>query len=547
MGHINAVFHHGGSFYKGRYVSKLDNIIFSIDKDHFSLTEMKSYVKDVGYDEIEAFYVEDPTTHRFVKLESDNQLYNCVKELWSGSYFNLYLKHVIVEERGPTTSTVLGTFSGEKNIQELGDSSKVSHPEDGINGTLNEGDGDDNEEENSYFLDFEEEDLDGVLDEDDSEVDEELRAFRENLRQEKRNEAATSKKRIKKSSKNQEVELGEAGIDKGFENIFKNKEAKYIGRLGGNEEFIGSSDEPSEDSDEELDVLAQPGVDLPSRRKSKKLRYDNSCSISFFDLGMIFESAVEFRKAIADYGVRQKVQLKIKPNEPQKIRVTCVGKCNWKSLLDTGNFSVKNYYPVHKCPTKNMNKLCSAKYVERKMRERIISQPDIRVHKLQETIRKKWGLKVGRSICYRAKMNVINKFLGDWKLEFSKLLDYADMIKSTNPGTSCWVRTDNETVPGKYLFKYFYVCFGALKNGWLEGCRKIIGLDGCFLKGACKGELLVAVGKNGNQQMYPIAWAVVDQETKHSCSWFLSYLIQDLQLGDRNGITIMSDMQKVLF
>ncbi|KAK6786675.1 hypothetical protein RDI58_015200 [Solanum bulbocastanum] len=229
---------------------------------------------------------------------------------------------------------------------------------------------------------------------------------------------------------------------------------------------------------------------------------------------MIFESAVEFRKAIADYGVRQKVQLKIKPNEPHRVRVRCVGKCNWEIFAsldkDTGNFSVKNYYPVHRCPTKNMNRLCSAKYVERKMRERIISQPDIRVHKLQETIRKKWGLKVGRSICYRAKMNVINKFLGDWKLEFSKLLDYADMIKSTNPGTSCWVRTDNETVPGKYLFKYFYVCFGALKNGWLE------------------------------------AWAVVDQETKHSWSWFLSYLIQDLQLGDGNGITIMSDMQKGL-
>ncbi|WMV33667.1 hypothetical protein MTR67_027052 [Solanum verrucosum] len=341
MDHIIAVFHHGGSFYKGQYVSKLDNIIFIVDKDHFSLTEMKSYAKDVG----------------------------------------------------------------------------ASHPEDGINGTLNEKAGDDNEEENSDSLDFEEEDLDGVPDEDDSEVDEELRAFRENLRQEKRNEATKSKERIKKSSKNQDVELGETGIYKGFEDIFKNKAAKYIGRLGGNEEFIGSSDELSEDSDEELDVLAQPGVDLPSRRKSKKLR---------------------------------------------------------------------------------------------------------------------------------AKMNVINKFLGDWKLEFSKLLDYADMIKSTNPRTSCWVRTDNETVPRKYLFKYLYVCFGALKNGWLRGCRKIIGLDGGFFKGACKGELLVVVGKNGNQQMYPIAWAVVDQETKHSCSWFLSYLIQDLQLGDGNGITIMSDMQKGL-
>ncbi|KAG5610990.1 hypothetical protein H5410_022271 [Solanum commersonii] len=74
-----------------------------------------------------------------------------------------------------------------------------------------------------------------------------------------------------------------------------------------------------------------------------------------------------------------------------------------------------------------------------------------------------------------------------------KLCDYADIIKKTNPGSSCWVRTDKDTIPGKTLFVYFYVCFDALKRGWLEGCRKIIGLDGCFLKGLCKGELLVAV------------------------------------------------------
>ncbi|XP_055809528.1 uncharacterized protein LOC129879828 [Solanum dulcamara] len=67
---------------------------------------------------------------------------------------------------------------------------------------------------------------------------------------------------------------------------------------------------------------------------------------------------------------------------------------------------------------------------------------------------------------------------------------------------------DGETTPGKNLFVYFYVCLEALQRGWKEGCRRIIGFDGCFLKGACKGELLVAVGKNGNNQMFPIAWAV---------------------------------------
>ncbi|XP_070025808.1 uncharacterized protein [Nicotiana sylvestris] len=103
-------------------------------------------------------------------------------------------------------------------------------------------------------------------------------------------------------------------------------------------------------------------------------------------------------------------------------------------------------------------------------------------------------------------------------MEFARLCDYADMIKQTNPGSSCWVRMDSETKPGKNLFVYFYVCFDALK----------------------KGELLVAVGKNGNQQMFPIAWAVVDQETKYSWSFFINYLKDDLQLGTGEGLTVMA-------
>ncbi|XP_059309604.1 uncharacterized protein LOC132060643 isoform X1 [Lycium ferocissimum] len=141
-------------------------------------------------------------------------------------------------------------------------------------------------------------------------------------------------------------------------------------------------------------------------------------------------------------------------------------------------------------------------------------------------------------------MQILRESMGDWNLEFARLCDYSDMIKQTNPGSSVWVRMDRESCPGKNLFVYFYVCLDALKKGWMEGCRRIIGFDGCFLKGACKGELLVAVGKNGNNQMFPIAWAVVDSETKHSWSFFINYLKEDLQLGTGEGLTVMADMQK---
>ncbi|XP_018622942.1 uncharacterized protein [Nicotiana tomentosiformis] len=44
--------------------------------------------------------------------------------------------------------------------------------------------------------------------------------------------------------------------------------------------------------------------------------------------------------------------------------------------------------------------------------------------------------------------------------------------------------------------------------------------------------------------MYPITWEVIDQETKHSWSCFLSHLIKDLELGLGDRLTVMSDMQK---
>ncbi|KAK8673509.1 hypothetical protein V6N13_111840 [Hibiscus sabdariffa] len=46
--------------------------------------------------------------------------------------------------------------------------------------------------------------------------------------------------------------------------------------------------------------------------------------------------------------------------------------------------------------------------------------------------------------------------------------------------------------------------------------RPFVSLDGCFLKGMLEGALQVAVGMDANNQMYPIAWALVESETKYS-------------------------------
>ena len=116
----------------------------------------------------------------------------------------------------------------------------------------------------------------------------------------------------------------------------------------------------------------------------------------------------------------------------------------------------------------------------------------------------------------RAKNKVLAATMGDLIVEFAKLHDYVAEILRPNPRSTCFVKCYRGTEEGLQVFRKFYVCFHALKVGFKEGCRKIIGLDGCFLKGPTQGKLLAAISKDSNNQMYPITWAVVEIKIKNT-------------------------------
>ncbi|KAK4372977.1 hypothetical protein RND71_008361 [Anisodus tanguticus] len=150
-----------------------------------------------------------------------------------------------------------------------------------------------------------------------------------------------------------------------------------------------------------------------------------------------------------------------------------------------------------------------------------MSEPSIKLHQIQALITKAYGLYVSKTSCRREKLIVMTDHMCDYKEEFARLYDYAKKLKSTNPDTTVMVRTSKNTIPDKEVLMGFYVCLGALKNGWLEGCRKIIDFDAAFLEGVCKGELLSCISNDGSNQMYLVAWVVVDKETKDTWSWFI--------------------------
>ena len=78
------------------------------------------------------------------------------------------------------------------------------------------------------------------------------------------------------------------------------------------------------------------------------------------------------------------------------------------------------------------------------------------------------------------------------------------------------------------VFERMYVYLDPCKRGFLAGCRPLIGIDCCHLKGTTEGQLLVAVGKDGNDNIFPIAYAIVEIENKSSWTWILQCLLDDI-------------------
>ncbi|XP_010534027.1 PREDICTED: uncharacterized protein LOC104809682 [Tarenaya hassleriana] len=166
--------------------------------------------------------------------------------------------------------------------------------------------------------------------------------------------------------------------------------------------------------------------------------------------------------------------------------------------------------------------------------------PSYKAADIQHDMKTEYQLTVPISKCFKARRIALDMVMQDQVVQFAKLWDYEHELRRSNPNTTTEIVIDNG------LFNKFYICFEVLRNSWKKSCRPVIGLDGCFLKWELKGELLAAVGRDADNRIFPIAWAVVHMETIDSWTWFVQKLKADLSLGDGQNITILSDKQKGL-
>ena len=113
--------------------------------------------------------------------------------------------------------------------------------------------------------------------------------------------------------------------------------------------------------------------------------------------------------------------------------------------------------------------------------------------------------KVHKWTAYRAKRATLEEIEGSIREQYARLHDYGRELQRVDPTTAIDIKCEFPNCSSLPVFKRMYICLGALKKGFLAGCRSVVGLDGAHLKRCYGGQILIAVGMDADNSSYVLA------------------------------------------
>ena len=211
---------------------------------------------------------------------------------------------------------------------------------------------------------------------------------------------------------------------------------------------------------------------------------------------MVFDSVELLRKVVAQYAVKNRVQIRKKRNNKQRFEAVCEEGCPWKLVAVNDNrtqsFLVKTLIAEHTCEKVWDVKELTAPFLATKYVEKFRDNEKISLATFSRKVRKKFNMEVSRHKLGRARKAALEVVHGDEVKQYSLLWRYAEEVRHSNPGSSFYLNLENG------LFSTCYLSLAACKIGWLKGCRPIMCIEGTFIKTKYRGKLLSPVGSDGN-------------------------------------------------
>ncbi|XP_058217306.1 uncharacterized protein LOC131328374 [Rhododendron vialii] len=322
--------------------------------------------------------------------------------------------------------------------------------------------------------------------------------------------------------------------------------------------IVGSTIDEMDDVDEVVDdeVEYVDGMDPAEKYcKHTKTRYLTEAWANLIEgVGQEFPKGVkEFRAVLAKYVIENGFMYRFVKNDLLRVTAICViTGCEWKvhAILNRTNgvFHIKKCHNEHNCGSTyrtNKHKRVSSRLVANEIAGIVEKKPKTSPIDMQDWFTDKYGL----DLCYHNAWLGVEKargeLYGDYEGSFDRLRWYVEAARATNPGSVLRLESDPVTKEFSRLFVSFDACIKGFNY-----CRPFLCLDATHLKGRFKGTLLAATGKDTNQCLFPIAYAICDAENDVNWTWFLGLLrstlstrpvtfITDRNTGLVNNIPVM--------
>ncbi|GMI81513.1 hypothetical protein HRI_001820600 [Hibiscus trionum] len=314
----------------------------------------------------------------------------------------------------------------------------------------------------------------------------------------------------------------------------------------GSEEVEVESDGEHSDS---LHSVDESDSDGPQHRpRFPEFNADTDMLNPILKVSLIFTSKDILKEAIRMYSVKNRYNVKLKRNDNKRIQVTCKEGCPWVLWAtpingedpSRGTWQIRSVKGEHNCLREFVNANVTSRWLARKYLNNFYVDPTFSSTSLKHVVHKDWGLTVAKGKCIRARNFALEMMHENQNEQYAKLYGYLGELRYSNLGTTTICKLDERK------FERVYVCMQAMKEEFKAGCRPIIGLDGCHLKGYYLGHLLAAVGIDADDSIYPVAFAVIESECESAWCWFLKILAADLKINNSHMFTFMTDRQKGL-
>ncbi|KAL3622172.1 hypothetical protein CASFOL_033583 [Castilleja foliolosa] len=270
--------------------------------------------------------------------------------------------------------------------------------------------------------------------------------------------------------------------------------------------------------------------------------YDNGDCELF--KGATVGSKLELELKVGFYHLNKRVEYRTPRSSKTRLEVVCRykrGGCNFVLRayeIPGGNWKISKFVAPHTCKI-DLN-VCGARQVPSKViaaffaPKLVLEGRLFRPKEIIFNIEKKYGINITYEKALKTYHKAYSFIYGEHSKSWQLMPGYFHLLTKENPGTYTNFQTDDHD-----MFKYSFFALHASIKGFNEYCRPVIVVDGTFLKGKSKGVLFVAVTKDGNEQVFPLAFGLADKEKDESWVWFMQQLRNAFSC--RENLVIVSD------